>query len=72
MCVAFLAETAQLTTRMESGNILILRGALEILPPERKTVSYEFLSQLIAEHLLITCPDVDISAALEIMPCTQS
>ncbi|KAJ3901854.1 hypothetical protein F5879DRAFT_291477 [Lentinula edodes] len=52
-------------------NILILRGALEILPPERKTVSYEFLSQLIAEHLLITCPDVDISAALEIMPCTQ-
>ncbi|KAJ3782689.1 hypothetical protein GGU10DRAFT_275013 [Lentinula aff. detonsa] len=52
-------------------NILILRGAIEILPPGRKTVSYEFLSQLLAEHLLMTCPDVDISAALEIMPCTQ-
>ncbi|KAJ4000246.1 hypothetical protein F5050DRAFT_1843270 [Lentinula boryana] len=52
-------------------NILILRGAIEILPPGRKTVSYEFLSQLLAEYLLMTCPDVDISAALEIMPCTQ-
>ncbi|KIK71531.1 hypothetical protein GYMLUDRAFT_33736 [Collybiopsis luxurians FD-317 M1] len=54
------------------GNILILRGAIEILPPGRVTVSYEFLSQLLAEHLLMTCPDVDISAALEIMPCTQT
>jgi ubiquitin carboxyl-terminal hydrolase MINDY-1/2 len=53
-------------------NILILRGAIEILPPSRVTVSYEFLSQLLAEHLLITCPEVDITAALEIMPCTRT
>ncbi|KAF5359394.1 hypothetical protein D9756_002911 [Leucocoprinus leucothites] len=52
-------------------NILILRGNITILPPERRTVSYEFLSQLVAEHLLTSSPDVDISAALEIMPYTQ-
>jgi ubiquitin carboxyl-terminal hydrolase MINDY-1/2 len=35
-------------------------------------VSYEFLSQLVAEYLLLNCPDVDISAALSIMPQTQT
>ncbi|CAL1715859.1 unnamed protein product [Somion occarium] len=51
-------------------NILLLRGDIEILPPERKTVSYEMLSQLVGEYLLTSCPDVDISAALSIMPHT--
>jgi hypothetical protein len=54
------------------GNILILRGDLEILPPGRRTVSYDYLSQLVAEYLLGTSPDVDISAALSIMPYTLS
>jgi len=54
------------------GNILILRGDLEVLPPGRTKVSYEFLSQLVAEYLLRTSPDVDISAALSIMPYTLS
>ncbi|KAF9027116.1 hypothetical protein BDZ89DRAFT_1113545 [Hymenopellis radicata] len=52
-------------------NILILRGAITIEPPGRKTVSYEFLSQLVGEYLLLTCPGIDISAALSIMPYTQ-
>lgn len=52
-------------------NILILQGHINIQPPSRKTVSYEFLSQLVAEYLLTTSPDVDISAALSIMPHTQ-
>ncbi|KXN91759.1 Protein FAM63A [Leucoagaricus sp. SymC.cos] len=52
-------------------NILILRDNITILPPERRTVSYEFLSQLAAEYLLTSSPDVDISAALSIMPYTQ-
>ncbi|TRM59352.1 hypothetical protein BD626DRAFT_408990 [Schizophyllum amplum] len=52
-------------------NILILRGKIEILPPSRKTVSYDYLSQLVADYLLTSCPDVDISAALSIMPHTQ-
>ncbi|TFK34546.1 hypothetical protein BDQ12DRAFT_636239 [Crucibulum laeve] len=52
-------------------NILILRGEIEILPKERTTVSYEFLSQLVAEYLLTSSPDVDVSAALSIMPYTQ-
>ncbi|KAI9457045.1 hypothetical protein HD554DRAFT_2207253 [Boletus coccyginus] len=51
-------------------NILILRGQIEILPPDRSTVSYEFLSQLVGEYLLTSCPDIDISAALSIMPST--
>ncbi|KAL0945351.1 hypothetical protein HGRIS_000849 [Hohenbuehelia grisea] len=52
-------------------NILILRGQIEILPPSRTTVSYEFLSQLVGEYLLTHCPDIDISAALTAMPLTQ-
>ncbi|KAF7335459.1 Protein fam63a-like [Mycena venus] len=52
-------------------NILILRGDIRILPPDRVTVSYEFLSQLVGEYLLMRAPDVDISAALSIMPLTQ-
>ncbi|KAF9219474.1 DUF544-domain-containing protein [Gyrodon lividus] len=51
-------------------NILILRGNIEILPYDRTTVSYELLSQLVGEYLLLNCPDIDISAALSIMPTT--
>ncbi|KAJ7266567.1 hypothetical protein C8J57DRAFT_1132345 [Mycena rebaudengoi] len=52
-------------------NILILRGDIKILPPDRVSVSYEFLAQLLADYLLARVPDVDISAALSIMPLTQ-
>ena len=54
------------------GNILILRDKIHIEPYNREAVSYEYLSQLVAEHLLLTSPDVDISAALSIMPATRS
>ncbi|KAJ7052019.1 hypothetical protein C8F01DRAFT_1066452 [Mycena amicta] len=52
-------------------NILILRGDIKILPPSRTSVSYEFLAQLVGEYLLLRVPDVDISAALSMMPLTQ-
>ncbi|THH10316.1 hypothetical protein EW145_g1413 [Phellinidium pouzarii] len=52
-------------------NILILRGDIEILPLERSSVSYDILSQLVGEYLLRTSPDVDLSAALTMMPLTQ-
>ncbi|XP_006458915.1 hypothetical protein AGABI2DRAFT_191036, partial [Agaricus bisporus var. bisporus H97] len=52
-------------------NILILRGDIEILPPSRQTVSYEFLSQLVAEYLLTSAHDIDVSAALTTLPYTQ-
>ncbi|KAJ2968614.1 hypothetical protein NUW54_g13165 [Trametes sanguinea] len=42
-----------------------------IQPYERTTVSYEYLSRLVAEYLLTACPDVDISAALSVMPATR-
>ncbi len=54
------------------GNILILRDKIQILPYDRPTVSYEHLSQLVAEYLLTSCPDIDISAALSVMPATRS
>jgi ubiquitin carboxyl-terminal hydrolase MINDY-1/2 len=54
------------------GNILILRKDIEILPRDRQTVSYEFLAQLVGEYLLMRCPDVDLSAALSMMPLTTS
>ncbi|KAG7090070.1 hypothetical protein E1B28_011687 [Marasmius oreades] len=52
-------------------NILILSRMIHIEPPTRQTVSYEFLSHLVAEYLLLHCPEVDVSAALSIMPHTQ-
>jgi len=51
-------------------NILILRDQIKIEPPGRTSVSYNYLSQLVAEHLLLSAPDVDISTALSIMPLT--
>ncbi|TEB23214.1 hypothetical protein FA13DRAFT_1798183 [Coprinellus micaceus] len=53
-------------------NILILRGEIVIEPPERKSVSYEFLSHLVAEALLLRSPEVDVSDAFSVMPLTQS
>ncbi|KAF9532707.1 hypothetical protein CPB83DRAFT_847257 [Crepidotus variabilis] len=52
-------------------NILILRGNIEVLPPTRRNVSYEFLSHLVADYLLNTSSNVDVSAALSVMPYTQ-
>ena len=49
-----------------------MRGQIEILPRDRKSVSYEFLAQLVGEHILLTAPDVDVSAALSMMPLTTS
>ncbi|KAH8987428.1 hypothetical protein EDB92DRAFT_1875632 [Lactarius akahatsu] len=51
-------------------NILILREQIEILPRDRKSVSYEFLAQLVGEYILLTAPEVDVSAALSMMPLT--
>ncbi|KAI0261125.1 hypothetical protein BC834DRAFT_830663 [Gloeopeniophorella convolvens] len=51
-------------------NILILRGQIEILPRNRTSVSYEFLAQLVGEHILLTAPEIDVSAALSMMPLT--
>ncbi|KAM5544808.1 hypothetical protein V8D89_001706 [Ganoderma adspersum] len=52
-------------------NILILRDKIQILPYDRPTISYEHLSHLVAEYLLTSCPDVDIDAALSVMPATR-
>ncbi|KAF8731079.1 hypothetical protein AX14_005209 [Amanita brunnescens Koide BX004] len=52
-------------------NILILRGDITILPSDRQAVSYEFLSQLVADYLLVNAPGADVSAALSILPYTQ-
>jgi hypothetical protein len=41
-------------------------------PPDRKNVSYEFLAQLVGEYILITAPDVDVSAAVSMMLLTTT
>jgi len=56
---------------LSSGNILLLRENIVIQPPGRKTVSYEFLSQLVADYLLINFPGVDISSALTVLPLAR-
>lgn len=65
-------DNVRLARGEPKGNILVLRGHIEILPHDRTTVSYELLSQLVGEYLLTNCPDIDISAALSIMPSTTS
>jgi len=78
--IVFQAQPKKIITQNYNGpcsfiaicNILILRGDIEILPPERTSVSYEFLSQLVGEYLLRASPEVDLSAALTMMPLTQS
>ncbi|KAF9457780.1 hypothetical protein BDZ94DRAFT_1292294 [Collybia nuda] len=77
--IAYRGKHLQIITQNFNGpcsfiaicNILILRENIQILPPTRTTVSYEHLSQLVAEYLLVHSPDVDISDALSIMPHTQ-
>ncbi|KAG6872728.1 hypothetical protein C0995_007131 [Termitomyces sp. Mi166 len=72
--IIFKGKPLQIITQNFNGyhrNILIMRGNIIIEPPTRTTVSYEFLSQLVAEYLLKHSPNVDISDALSIMPHTQ-
>ncbi|EJD49038.1 DUF544-domain-containing protein [Auricularia subglabra TFB-10046 SS5] len=52
-------------------NILILRGRIEIQPPERTSVSYEYLSALLADALVTEQTDPALSAALSTLPNTQ-
>ncbi|TKY87064.1 hypothetical protein EX895_003741 [Sporisorium graminicola] len=57
-------------------NILLLRGELEITPPDRPVVSYSYLSQLLAEHLLSKVSNEgfggeELEAALSTLPRTQ-
>ena len=49
-----------------------MRGDIQILPPDRTTVSYDLLAQLVADYLLTHSPDVDISSALSMLPLTTS
>jgi hypothetical protein len=51
---------------------LILREQIEILPRNRRSVSYDFLAQLLGEHILLAAPQVDVTAALSMMPLTTS
>ncbi|KAH9838654.1 uncharacterized protein C8Q71DRAFT_752338 [Rhodofomes roseus] len=52
-------------------NILLLRCQIEIQPPERATVSYDYLARLLGEHLLTATSGEDTSAALSVMPATR-
>jgi hypothetical protein len=59
----FKASRARLNPRHLTAPMRrFLRGNIQ--PPTRRTVSYEFFSQLAAEYLLTSSPDVDVSAAL--------
>ncbi|KAI0287320.1 hypothetical protein BC826DRAFT_1045648 [Russula brevipes] len=49
-------------------NVLILREQIKILPSDRTSVSYEFLAQLIGEHILLAAPGVDVFATLLMTP----
>ncbi|CAE6447104.1 unnamed protein product [Rhizoctonia solani] len=75
--------TIRIITQNENGpcglialcNILILRGDIVIQPPGRKSVSYEYLAGLIADHILaspLLDPTSDnLTKALSTLPHTQ-
>ncbi|KAG8833911.1 hypothetical protein FRC17_009870 [Serendipita sp. 399] len=52
-------------------NILILRGAIVIRPPDRTSVSYEYLASLVGDYLVNTAQDVDLDVVFSILPKTQ-
>ncbi|EUC56997.1 choline/carnitine O-acyltransferase [Rhizoctonia solani AG-3 Rhs1AP] len=56
-------------------NILILRGDIVIQPPGRKSVSYEYLAGIIADHILasplLDPTSDDLTKALSTLPHTQ-
>lgn len=72
MCAHLIRAILTLGNYVPAGNILILRGDIEVQPSDRRSISYEHLAQLLAEYLLRSCPDVDISSALTTMPVTRS
>ncbi|KAF8606498.1 hypothetical protein BDV93DRAFT_520791 [Ceratobasidium sp. AG-I] len=56
-------------------NILILRGDIVVQPPNRKSVGYEYLAELVADHIL-SSPSLDptsddLANALSTLPHTQ-
>jgi ubiquitin carboxyl-terminal hydrolase MINDY-1/2 len=53
------------------GNILILRGEIVITPPDRPSVSYEYLSTLLGDYLVNKCSDVDLDSVFSVLPKTQ-
>ncbi|CAE6408771.1 unnamed protein product [Rhizoctonia solani] len=75
--------TIKIITQNENGpcglialcNILILRGDITIQPPERRSVSYEYLAGLIADHILasplLDPTSDDLTKALTTLPHTQ-
>ncbi|QRV89981.1 hypothetical protein RhiJN_17999 [Ceratobasidium sp. AG-Ba] len=56
-------------------NILILRGDIVIQPPGRKSVGYEYLAELVADHILasplLDPTSDDLTKALSTLPHTQ-
>ncbi|KAG8798702.1 hypothetical protein FRC18_008567, partial [Serendipita sp. 400] len=52
-------------------NILILRGAIAILPPDRRSVTYEYLASLVGDYLVNTALNVDLDVVFSILPKTQ-
>jgi hypothetical protein len=53
------------------GNILILRGEIVILPPDRPSVTYEYLSALLGDYLVNKSSDVDLDSVFSVLPKTQ-
>ena len=53
------------------GNILILRGEIIVMPPDRPSVSYEYLSALLGDYLVNESSDVDLDSVFSVLPKTQ-
>ncbi|CAG8471251.1 2288_t:CDS:2 [Diversispora eburnea] len=58
-----LGQTQRLKIITQNGNVLLLRGLIEIKPYDRSFVTYDYLVELLGDYLLRTIPNGEIGEA---------
>jgi hypothetical protein len=71
ICTPGILKVHCISLMQRLGNILILRGEIVIMPPDRPSVSYEYLSTLLGDYLVNKSSDVDLDSVFSVLPKTQ-
>jgi len=70
ICVPRISKVHCNSLIQHPGNILILRDEI-VIGPDRRSVSYEYLSALLGDYLVNKCSDVDLDSVFSVLPKTQ-
>lgn len=71
ICAPRISKVHYNSLMQHPGNILILRGEIIVMPPDRPSVSYEYLSALLGDYLVNESSDVDLDSVFSVLPKTQ-